>query len=182
MKETKIKLRLFFDYEKEEKWVNHMAEKGWHLTTFGIGYYAFKKGDPGEYIYRNEMIYELGSKDDRKEYIDFLQLSGIELVKVVFNWAYFRKKASEGPFELYSDTSSKLAYLNRVFYLFSSVFFINVLIGIVNTTLLSDESKNSINDFVGGLNIGIATIILFPLLKVINKRRNLKQKLEIFND
>ncbi|MFC7686911.1 DUF2812 domain-containing protein [Ureibacillus sp. GCM10028918] len=55
----------------------------------------------------------------------------MELVKVVFNWAYFRKKAADGPFELYSDTTSKLAYLNRVLSRFLTVFFINLIIRII---------------------------------------------------
>lgn len=177
-----MKIRLFFDYEKEEEWVNLMAKKGWNLTSFWLVYYSFEKGEPGEFIYRNEMISGIASKEDSKEYITFLQSSGIELVKVVFNWAYFRKKAADGPFELYSDTTSKLAYLNRIFYVFLTVFFINLFFGIINSTLLSTDNRGSINDFVGGVNIGCAIILLFPLIKLIRKRRNLKQQLEIFCD
>ncbi|KGR74819.1 DUF2812 domain-containing protein [Ureibacillus sinduriensis] len=182
MSGRKIKIRLFFDYEKEEEWVNRMAKKGWNLSSFWLVYYCFEKGEPGEFTYRNEMIGGLGSKKESKEYIDFLQTSGIELVKVVFNWAYFRKKAADGPFELYSDTTSKLAYLNRIFYLFLTVLLINLFIGIINSTLLIPINGESFNHFVGGVNIGCAITLLFPMLKIMKKRKNLKQQLEIFND
>jgi len=182
LRDKKLIFRLFFDYEKEEEWVNGMAKNGWHLTSFGIGNYAFEKGAPGKYIYRNEMIYELGSKDDSKEYIDFLRDSGIELVKKKLNWAYFRKEAADGPFELYSDTSSKLAYINRFHYLFLFVFFINLFIGIINFILFSYANKESINDFVAGVNTGVAIALIYPILKIMKKRRNLKNQLEIFND
>ncbi|MDN4492442.1 DUF2812 domain-containing protein [Ureibacillus aquaedulcis] len=182
MRASKMKIRLFLDYEREEEWVNLMAKKGWNLTSFGLVFYSFKKGEPGEFIYRNEMISGIGSKEDSKEYIRFLQSSGIELVRVFFNWAYFRKKAAEGPFELYSDTTSRLAYLNRVFYLFLTVFFINLFIGIINSTLLNSGNLAGINDFVGGVNIGCAIILLFPLIKIMKKRRHLKHQLDIFCD
>ncbi|MCM3388405.1 DUF2812 domain-containing protein [Ureibacillus chungkukjangi] len=177
MRERKLKIRFFIDYEKEEKWVNLMAVKGWNLYSFGLGYYTFEKGDPGQYIYRNEMIHNLGVKDERDEYINFLQSSGVELVKVFFNWAYFRKKASEGPFELYSDITSKLAYQKRICKLFLIAFFINVVAGISNLIL-----EEKFNHYTGLVNIGLAVILLIPLLKVLRKQRNLKQQLTIFND
>lgn len=182
MRGRKIKIRLFIDYEKEEEWINGMANQGWNLSSFWLIYYRFEKGEPGEFIYRNEMIGGLGSKGERKEYIQFLQTSGIELVKVVFNWAYFRKKAADGPFELYSDTTSKLSYLNRIFYLFLTVFLVNVISGMINTTLSIPVNRGSFNGFVGGLNIVCAMILLFPMLKIMKKRKKLKQQLEIFND
>lgn len=47
---------VFLDYEKEEAWVNHMAEQGWHLKRTMVGYFIFEKGEPGQYIYRNELV------------------------------------------------------------------------------------------------------------------------------
>ncbi|MFC7686910.1 DUF2812 domain-containing protein [Ureibacillus sp. GCM10028918] len=47
MRDSKIKIRLLFDYEKEETWVNFMSKKGWTLTYFGLVYYSFERGEPG---------------------------------------------------------------------------------------------------------------------------------------
>ena len=103
-------------------------------------------------------------------------------MKKKFNWAYFRKEAADGPFELYSDTSSKLAYLNRFFYLFLFIFFINIFIGIINLTFSGLGSRENITDFIEGVNTGVAIALIYPILKVLKKRKNLKQQLVIFND
>ncbi|HBJ01690.1 MAG TPA: hypothetical protein DDY89_14395, partial [Lysinibacillus sp.] len=48
--------RFFIDYEKEERWVNEMAERGWNLKKAVVGYFVFEKGMPQQYIYRNEFV------------------------------------------------------------------------------------------------------------------------------
>ncbi|KGR77764.1 hypothetical protein CD29_14045 [Ureibacillus manganicus DSM 26584] len=172
------KIRFFLDYEKEEQWVNEMCLKGWHLVKFGVGNFKFVKGEPGEYIYRNEMITSLGKKDNSKEYISFLNETGVELVAQFGPWAYFRKKFSEGPFELYSDTSSKIQYLNRIIYLFVFFALINFFFGFSN-------SLNFDSNFTRGIGIAnfiAALLITFPLIIVFKRRKALKSNLDIFHD
>nr|WP_106779055.1 DUF2812 domain-containing protein [Lysinibacillus timonensis] len=183
MTEKLLKIRFFIDYEKEEQWVNKMSQSGWHLTKYGIGYFKFEKGEPGKYIYRNELLTSINTKDNSKEYIAFLQETGVELVSKSFSWAYFRKESIEGNFELYSDTSSKLDYLNRIYYLFLFVFLLNFFIGLLNVMDFINITKTlSINDYVGFFNLLAAFIIGIPLYRVVQKRKDLKSKLDIFHD
>jgi len=178
VKERITKIRFFIDYEKEEQWVNEMCQQGWHLKKFGIANYQFEKGKPDEYIYRNEMLSGLGTKDKIDEYIDFLKETGIELVSKSSTWVYFRKKKEEGPFELYSDTSSKIQYLNRIIYLFTFFAIINYFFGISNFI----KPFNMLLTVIAILNFLVAILITLPLYKVYKRRKTLKTKLDIFHD
>lgn len=177
MNEKCSRFRFFLDYEKEEKWVNEMAKEGWHLTDFNIGYYKFEKGAPGQYIYRNEMVNSLGAKGQVKDYLEFLQQSGVELVKTRGMWAYFRKATADGPFELYSDTSSKLAYMKRIFLWFFFFFLLNFYFTISN---IGEESVFRV--ILGSLNLLAAILLFIPIVKVGKKIGQLKKNLDLFND
>lgn len=56
--ELKRKWRVFWlwDFDKEERWLNEMASQGWQLRHPGFCNYLFEKGEPGEYVYRLEML------------------------------------------------------------------------------------------------------------------------------
>ena len=43
MKEKKTVFKLFFvwDFEKEERWLNEMAQEGWVLDNTGFSFYTF---------------------------------------------------------------------------------------------------------------------------------------------
>ena len=41
-----------WDFEKEERWLNDMAESGWALVSVGFCRYSFERCEPGEYIVR----------------------------------------------------------------------------------------------------------------------------------
>src|SRR5699024_7957022 len=99
------------DYEKEERWINEMSEAGWHLKKFFLGRYLFEKGEPDAFIYRNEYIIDM-SKADKAEYKALLEDSGAEVVHESLGWIYVRKAKSEGPFEIFTDSASKMTYYN----------------------------------------------------------------------
>jgi len=104
----------FWDYEKEEAWLNTMSAKGLALTRYTWMHYIFEDTDPGEYIYRIEMLAQRPDKPESVRYLDFLKDSGIEVVSTYLDWVYLRKKAIDGPFDLYSDIDSRLAHATRV--------------------------------------------------------------------
>lgn len=45
MKEKKTVFKLFFvwDFEKEERWLNEMAQEGWVLDNTGFSFYTAEK-------------------------------------------------------------------------------------------------------------------------------------------
>ena len=44
-----------WDFDKEERWLNQMAQSGWVLDSLGLCTYHFVRCQPGEYTVRLEM-------------------------------------------------------------------------------------------------------------------------------
>jgi len=109
-----LKFFWVWQYEKEEAWLNQMSAQGWQLISVGFCLYTFKEGVPGEYLYKLEFMDTWFSRVNNTAYIRFLEETGIEHVDSLFRWAYFRKKANEGTFELYSDNTSKIKHYWRI--------------------------------------------------------------------
>ncbi|GIN57347.1 hypothetical protein J8TS2_16660 [Lederbergia ruris] len=160
----KVLYRLYWDYEKEENWINEMAAQGWHLKKFFFGRFTFTKGEPGAFIYRNEFIIGM-SANEKKDYFEFLKDSGITIINELCGWVYMKKSAAEGPFEIYSDTKSKITYYKRMLNIFLLLFFVNVWMGIMNISVFGDST-------VGIFNIVVALLIAIPIIKIIQRKRN----------
>lgn len=111
------------DFEKEEKWINEMSSKGFQLRKSNGIKYSFDKGPVNEYIYRIEYIQNPKEKVD---YLAFLKEMDIEYISFVNGYAYFRKKSTEGPFEIFTDNSSKYAHINKIRSFVLIILFFNV--------------------------------------------------------
>jgi hypothetical protein len=106
--------KLFFDYEKEEAWLNEKAASGLALVKNSWGKYTFEECEKGAYIYRLEYRDRSAKNAKEKAYLQSMADAGIELIQNSQGWAYFRKKAADGPFDLFSDLESKIAHYRRV--------------------------------------------------------------------
>lgn len=109
------KMRVFWltDDQKEEAWLNQMSDSGWQLKKVWGPFYTFDQSSQ-KYTYRLDVV-ALGQKQEETEaYLAFMKEMEAEQVGRYINWYYFRKKRSDGPFELYSNLDSRLAYLDRV--------------------------------------------------------------------
>ena len=106
--------KLYFNYEKEEVWLNEMARQGWMMKSFFLGLFQFVPGTPGEYIYRLEMLPHLVRNPKNEQYVHFLQDMDIEIISSWFRWVICRRKASDGSFTIYSDIDSRIAHYTRI--------------------------------------------------------------------
>ncbi|MCL2352988.1 MAG: DUF2812 domain-containing protein [Firmicutes bacterium] len=106
--------KLFFDFEKEEAWLNDMARHGWMMDSFFLGVYQFSEGPPEEYVYRIELLPQAAASAGSRPYLRFLEETGAEVVSTWFRWAYYRKKACDGDFEIYTDIGSRIGHYKRV--------------------------------------------------------------------
>lgn len=166
------KFKMYLRDDKEEQWINTMSQKGWHLKKFFTFFYKFEQGTPGQYIYRNEML----DNKNSAEYIHFLEESNIEVVHRCFNWIYVRKPAIEGPFELYSDSTSKLVYINRLLSVFTLLTILNFICAIINVELFFNEGSQ-VNGTVSLLNIFVVILFSVPLSSYYKRRKSLKNEL-----
>ena len=104
---------IFADMEREEAWINEMAQKGFNFMDNFLWRYTFSDGKPNEYIYRIELMKNSINHPESRQYIDFMKETGVECISTTGRWAYFRKKANEGPFDLYSDLEEKIQHYKR---------------------------------------------------------------------
>jgi hypothetical protein len=177
--------KLFINFEKEEKWLNDMSAKGLHLIDYSFpGRYLFEEGTPGEFVYRIELLENMPSNIESKAYIQFMENNGVEFVASHFRWVFFRKKATDGPFDLYSDYESRIKHYKKVLMLVGIVVGINFFaaafnsfIGIFN--LLNGNS--AINLYFSIVN-WILVFTIFPLILSYNKKvKQLKKDRLLFD-
>lgn len=106
--------KLYWNYEKEEKWLNEMSAKGLALTSYSWNRYVFEETPKGEYIYRIELLDNTINHPESQKYIQFLEEAGVEFVASYMRWIYIRKKAVDGNFDIYSDIDSKIKHYEKV--------------------------------------------------------------------
>ena len=126
MSETKTLRKIFWvwEFEKEERWLNQMAQEGWALQNAGFSTFTFEKCEPGEYIIRMAML------NDGSDFKDFMEEMGAEKVGACMRWAYFRRKADLGTFNMFSDIDSRVAQLDRISKQLFLICIANIVIGL----------------------------------------------------
>lgn len=107
------KLKIMFDIEKEEQWLNEQLQKGYRCTNIsGLGIYSFEKTDK-----KNVM---------RLDYQDYLPMKKHNEYKGLyedFGWNYIRgsrlggiqywQKEDDNQNEIFSDRQSRRNYYKR---------------------------------------------------------------------
>jgi hypothetical protein len=151
--------KAFFNYEKEEKYLNEMAVKGLALTDYSWCRYVFQDCRKGEYFYRIELLDQQPDHPESIDYIKFMEETGAECIALYKRWVYFRRKAEDGPFDIYSDAESKIRHYKKVNRLWMSLAGLELAAGLLNVLIgavffLTGEGSN-IN-----LPIGIPLVIL----------------------
>lgn len=132
-----IKFRLYFDKDKESAWLNDMAQQGYELEKFFMGVYRFKKGEPGRYHY--QIDFARGFCSVSKDYREFMEEQGVEIMGCWGPWVFLRKKSVKGDFQLYSDYESKIAHYSKICTMFKTVAILEILILIMETILMRDN-------------------------------------------
>lgn len=164
------------DYEKEERWLNEMAVKGMHFIDYAWCRYLFEEGKPGEFIYRIELLKNHARHPESIAYIRFMEEMGIECVSTYLRWVYFRKKAVDGAFDLFTDYDSKIAHCNKVARVITLAFAANVFAALFNIIIALSHGNaiSPINFFVGVVNLVIALISAPAYLSCRTRLKKLK--------
>lgn len=137
-----------WDFEKEERWLNQMAESGWVLDGVGFATYHFVKCEPGEYTVRLEM------RDHDEAYLQLMAESGAEYVGRVMKWIYFRKKSEHGGFNIFSDLDSRIDHIKKISTMVGTLTGANFCIGIANSINVTH---------IGWLNLTVCVILAYGL-------------------
>ena len=174
MRHTIYKWFWAWDFEKEEKWLNKMSSIGLQLVGVGFRRYVFDDGIQGEFSYRMEMLGRFSTNPESISYIHFLEDAGIEHIGSINRWAYFRRKASEGSFDLFSDLDSRIKHLKKIITLMRCVYLINVWACFFNLNLFC-VNTNYVNLVCSCLSALMCGLLLSGMIKVHKKINRLKK-------
>ena len=171
-----------WEFDKEEQWLNDMAAKGKALVSARYATYEFEDSTPGEYAVRLEMLENAPTHPESEKYIHFFEETGAEHVGSVMRWAYFRKKTSDGAFDLFSDIPSRIKHLNRILALLLPITLFNTAIGIHNVLMFFARTAGNFNNFnaIGFVNLALSALITIGIVKLSAKRKRLKKEQQIF--
>ena len=151
-----------WNFDKEERWLNQMAQSGWVLESVGFCTYHFVRCQPGEYTVRLEM------RNHDEAYLAFMQEMGAEYLGRMMKWIYFRKKTEDGPFDLFSDLDSRITHLIRISTPLKVIGAVNLAMGIGN-------SLNPAINF-GWINLLCATVLMYALGRIQGKKEQLENE------
>ena len=146
--------------------------------SVGFCKYEFEDCEPGEYKICLQLLDKMPRHPESKKYIDFLETTGAEQVGSFTRWVYFRKKATEGDFELFSDNDSRLKYLSSVISFVSLITVGNWIAGI-NNVFIATTFPSPIN-YVGILNLLIGLVGTWGIIRLMRKRKKMKQEGQLF--
>ncbi|WP_350454590.1 DUF2812 domain-containing protein [Slackia heliotrinireducens] len=103
--------KAFLDIQKEQEWLNEQGKDGRLLIGYDNGVYEFEDVAPAQFHYAVDLPKYSGSK--RKEYLAFLEQSGITVVAEYADRVYLRKNAADGPLDLYTDKKDIERHLGK---------------------------------------------------------------------
>ena len=176
--------KAYWDYEKEEQWLNDMAAKGLALSDYSWCRYAFEETPRGKYLYRIELLENLPSHPESQAYLRFLEENGVEVVTSYMRWVYLRRDAAEGPFDLYTDLDSKIRHYKRILTFWNVMTAVewstgacNLAVGIANLSAGEQLGNATSSNLVMGVGLLILGLLFFLLgVPVRKKIRALKKQ------
>ena len=177
--------KAFIDYEKEEKWLNGLAAKGLALQDFFMFRYTFTDCEPGEYIYRLELLDYLPATAESQKYLAFMAENGVEHITSWVRWVYFRKRAADGPFDIYSDIDSRITHYRRICTLWLPFLIFEFVIGLMNLSqgldyiLKGQPNAGSYNFVIGVLLILLGAAIFIAWNRTRLKMNRLRQEKQL---
>jgi len=104
-----------WNFEKKEAWLNQMSFNELNLCDVGFLTYTFEKCQPEEYQYKVEIFNEDPSSEKMMNYIATLCSSGVEYIGNVGSWNFFKKKTSQGDFNLFDTADARIKHLKTIF-------------------------------------------------------------------
>ena len=109
MTQQRTIFKLFFSFEKEEKWLESMSAQGWHLQKTPGLVYTFHKGEQEDRLYKIDFHY-FKNQDDQQEYITLFEDSGwySVLPKRSDTNFYFYTRNDGSQKDIFSDEASRI--------------------------------------------------------------------------
>ncbi len=169
-----------WDQDKEEEWLNRMAANGLSLISVGFISYEFEETLPGEYKIRKQFMEHFRSHPETEKYIRFLEETGIQHVGTYTFHNYFRKKTSDGEFELISDLNSRIKNLT-ILWRVLTIGNIPVLLNCCNMFNMFIMLRHPIFLIYYLLCLTMGVLIAIGSIKIWKARKKLKEEQQIYD-
>lgn len=179
MKTTLHKWFWVWEFDKEEAWLDDMAAHGLALTGVGFCTYTFEDAAPGEYAIRMELLDHGPAHSESRQYIRFLEETGAEYLGNMVRWAYFRKRAESGSFDLFSDNASRIRHLNRILLLLFAVGAVNLFAALTNLSVYCGVGTR-MNLACVFLSLAMTALLAYGYYRIRCKRVRLQKEQQIF--
>lgn len=171
-----IRWKFTFDKDEEQDWLNDYARQGWAMVSFFVGLVTFVPCQPGEFIYQIDLVPGKGIfAKNYEDYVIFMDEMGVEILQRWGRWVYLRKRAEDGPFEVYTDTASKLALYRRIRAMFLWALAVECLCSVSVWDLLVRFPADMFTRALAGLYVVMFAVILRAVWQCTRKIRELEQ-------
>jgi len=137
------------------------------MTEYNPCRYTFEECEPGEYIYRLELLENQITHSDSQSYIKFMEDNGAQHVASYLRWVYFRKKASAGPFEIYTNLETRIMHYQRIIRLWIFLGFAMLFAVLSSIPSVIDFFVNGYRNFGYRITIFFIAGVIFPLGTVL---------------
>ena len=121
--------KAFLDIHKEEDWLNEQGQNGLMLIGYHGGEYEFEDVSPAKYQYKIDLPSYTGAK--KKEYLDFLEQTGISVVAEYGGRVYLRKNAADGPLDIYTENEEVEKQMSKRYSHFFAIGIPQLMVGLV---------------------------------------------------
>ena len=179
MRKVIHKLFWIWQFEEEEKWLNEMAARGLGLISVKMLAYEFEDTLPGEYRIGVQVLEHRLHHPETEDYINFLEEIGIEHVGTIARSSYFRRKAAEGDFELFSDNSSRIKQLKNIIRLLAILICPNIY-NLCYNTFLCKQYFHPVLVFGILLCAFVTGSLAYGIIKFTLKIKKLENEQQIF--
>ncbi|MCQ2161164.1 MAG: DUF2812 domain-containing protein [Bacteroidales bacterium] len=181
MKNDRIAINWFVDFDKEEQWINEMSKKGWRFWHTNGVIYRFKKCEPGEFIY--QIDFDEKQREGGEDYVVFRSSCGDIFVHQCKHKIYWKRKCVDGEFEAENNVAAKLRLTNKAFNFHLNSFIGLTIIAAIAYLILMPLGRylpengvtSWLTDFSCGLTYGIILsqmVIILPVLRKLRKKMN----------
>lgn len=156
-----IRWKFTFDKDEEQDWLNDWTQQGWAMAGFFGGLVTFVPCQPGEYIYQIDLLPGKGLwPDNYEDYVIFMNEMNVRVLQRWGRWVYLRKRAEEGPFEVYTDTASKIELYRRIRGMFRWALVVECLCSFSVWNLLFQFPESLATRGLAGIYIVMIVLIL----------------------
>ncbi len=175
----KVMYKVFFDYQKEEAWINEMAELGLSLLAYSPFRYVFERTEKSKHLFRIELLKYRPSHPESEQYLEFLEENDVKIVATSLRWVFLKKENDGNGFDLINDLNTKILHYKRYLSMVVPLFLINFFAFIINLMLFS-STRQSANVFALSMNFTVSVILGVLFIRFYRKYAKLKREAIVY--